>query len=124
MFAVEIKRSKRQATILSFIMLDVDFFKQYNDTYGHQAGDNVLSSIGILLTKELKRSEDFAFRLGGEEFGIIYTTNACQTAEVIVEDIRMAVQNLKIEHKTSKIADDELYRSKEGGINRVSIKVV
>lgn len=104
-FAIEIKRSIRQASLLSFIMLDIDFFKQYNDTYGHQDGDTVLSSFGNLLTKELKRSEDFAFRLGGEEFGIIYTTKTCEDARIISEDIRNAIENLKIEHKSSKVSN-------------------
>ena len=154
-FTIEIKRSLRQKSILSFIMLDVDFFKQYNDTYGHQAGDNVLSSLGSLLEKEMKRSEDFAFRLGGEEFGVLYTTKTCQSAQDIAENIRKAIENLQIEHKGSKvsdvvtaslgmvcvdfsnelshvhnydrdslykIADDELYRAKEGGRNRLSVK--
>lgn len=154
-FVVEIKRSLRQGSVLSFIMLDVDFFKQYNDTYGHQSGDDVLSSMGILLSKELRRTEDFAFRLGGEEFGVIYTTKTRQDSSVIAQEICLAVQNLEIEHKTSKIsnvitaslgvvcidfskegnsgydseslykiADKELYKAKEGGRNRVSIKTI
>lgn len=149
----EIKRALRQGSILSFLMLDVDFFKYYNDTYGHQAGDNVLSSLGEVLLKELKRTEDFAFRLGGEEFGAIYTTKTFENAQEIAQRIRKAVENLKIEHKNSKIsgvvtaslglvsidfsnksnlnydtdslykvADDELYKAKEGGRNRLSVK--
>lgn len=154
-FTIEIKRSIRQASLLSFIMLDIDFFKQYNDTYGHQAGDDVLSSLGGLLKKEMKRSEDFAFRLGGEEFGILYTTKTSQSAQEIAERIRKAIENLKIEHKQSKVSDvitaslgmvcvdfsnklncdysrdnlykitdDELYKAKEGGRNRLSVKII
>lgn len=149
----EIKRALRQGSTLSFLMLDVDFFKSYNDTYGHQAGDNVLSSLGKVLLKELKRTEDFAFRLGGEEFGVIYTTKTCASAQKIAQSIRKSIENLKIEHKNSKaadvvtvslglmcidfsnklnfnydsdslykITDDELYKAKEGGRNRLSVK--
>lgn len=150
-FETEIKRAVRQSSFLSFVMLDVDFFKQYNDTYGHQEGDSVLTAIGATLEKSMKRSEDFAFRLGGEEFGIVFSTNGCESAELITEDVRKDIQNLQIEHKSSsassvitislglvcvdfskkannsydfddlyKIADDELYKAKEGGRNKFS----
>ena len=104
-FATEIKRSIRNSSILSFVMMDVDFFKQYNDTYGHQAGDNVLSTIGSTLKNYMQRSEDFAFRLGGEEFGVLYSVKASQNAEDIAEKIRKAVENLQIEHIESQVSD-------------------
>lgn len=104
-FPTEIKRSIRQSSHLSLLMLDVDFFKQYNDTYGHQAGDNVLSTIGTTLKNYMQRSEDFSFRLGGEEFGVAYSTKTCENARKIAENIRKAVENLKIEHVSSEAAD-------------------
>lgn len=103
-FPIEIKRCIRHNVFLTFIMLDIDFFKQYNDTYGHQAGDIVLEKIGKTLKKEMKRDEDLTFRLGGEEFGVICSTKNCLQAEEIAENIRTAIEELKIEHKTSKVA--------------------
>ncbi len=136
-------------------MFDIDFFKQYNDTYGHQAGDNVLSRLGELLQQKLARAEDLIFRLGGEEFGLIFTSKSAQSSIDLVENIRQAVIKLKIEHKKSKIfeyltisaglvcvdfskdenreldevklyklADEELYRSKFEGRNRVNALVL
>lgn len=154
-FSVEIKRSKRNNLHFSFAMLDIDFFKQYNDTYGHQSGDEVLEKIGALLNKELYRAEDMAFRLGGEEFGIVFVANSIENSKKIIERIRKAVVELKIEHKNSKIskfltssfglvcidfskkdneklnetsiyklADDELYKAKKDGRNRLFVKEI
>ncbi len=152
---IEIRRAIRQGSQLSFLMFDIDFFKQYNDTYGHQAGDNVLSRLGELLQQKLARAEDLIFRLGGEEFGLIFTSKSAQSSIDLAENIRQAVIKLKIEHKKSKIfeyltisaglvcvdfskdenreldevklyklADEELYRSKFEGRNRVNALVL
>lgn len=99
---VEIKRCMRQDSCLSFVMVDVDFFKQYNDTYGHQEGDNVLARLGELLQQELYRAGDLIFRLGGEEFGLIYTTNNSDASIEMAQRVRKAVVKLNIEHKMSK----------------------
>lgn len=102
-FPLEIKRAIRYKSFLSFAMFDVDFFKQYNDIYGHQEGDNVLSLIGKTFRSKLQRPNDFTFRLGGEEFGILFTTDSCQSAELITQGIREAVQELSIAHKGSSV---------------------
>ena len=83
--------------------MDIDYFKQYNDTYGHQAGDLALEKVAYVLRKRTSRGSDFAFRLGGEEFGIITTLNkekVIEFANLIKDDI----ENLQIEHKASAIS--------------------
>ena len=153
MFSLELKNAIRQGSKFSFLMLDVDYFKQYNDTYGHQLGDTVLSSISKAFQRVLNRSNDLIFRLGGEEFGVIYSTDTCENATKIAEIIRSSISDLEIEHTTSKasgfvtisigivcidfsvkgnysyttdaiykLADDELYKAKENGRNRISMK--
>ena len=142
----EVNRAKRDTKLLSFMMIDVDFFKLYNDNYGHQEGDNVLCEIGKVLNSYCKRAGDFAFRLGGEEFGILFSELTKEESEIYANAIRKAVENLKIAHlknKTSKVvtisigllsiepieeitedeiykkADDLLYEAKESGRNKV-----
>ena len=104
-FQLEIKNSIRQGTILSFIMLDIDYFKQYNDTYGHQLGDDTLISVSHELQRKLLRDNDFVFRLGGEEFGIIISTDTCASTLKIAQSICKSITDLKIEHSGSKILD-------------------
>lgn len=99
----EINRAKRENTYFSFLIMDIDYFKQYNDTYGHQAGDLALEKVAYVLRKRTSRGSDFAFRLGGEEFGIITTLNkekVIEFANLIKDDI----ENLQIEHKASAIS--------------------
>jgi diguanylate cyclase (GGDEF)-like protein/PAS domain S-box-containing protein len=98
----EINRAKRVETRFSFMMFDVDFFKQYNDTYGHQMGDLVLSSIGKTLREICKRSTDMAFRIGGEEFAVIFYADDAKNAFAFAERIRTAIEALNIEHKFNK----------------------
>ena len=64
----ELRRAKRTKSYITFMMLDIDYFKQYNDTYGHIQGDYALKSVATVLKETLKRPSDFVFRLGGEEF--------------------------------------------------------
>jgi len=104
-FSIEIKRAIRNGLSLSLVMFDIDFFKQYNDTYGHQAGDVVLSKIGKVLSTELHRAEDTAFRLGGEEFGLLFTARDIESSKKIVERILSSIRELNIEHKKSKVSD-------------------
>jgi diguanylate cyclase (GGDEF)-like protein/PAS domain S-box-containing protein len=143
----ELKRAKRTKLSLSFLMLDIDFFKQYNDTYGHQEGDKVLSSIGSVMNKFSRREGDYAFRLGGEEFGFIFHEDSFEKAYDFAEKLRVAIQDLKIPHSKSSVndfvsvsvglihidkikeinidsiykqADDELYKAKTAGKNQTS----
>ncbi len=139
----EIVRSNRLKTPLSFAMIDVDFFKKVNDTYGHAAGDRVLKSLARLLKQRL-RGTDIVGRYGGEEFAVIMTdTNAPEAAKVI-DEIRKVFSRLlhmndnrefkvtfscgiaDIKHfpdvkSISEAADKALYDAKRKGRNQVTI---
>lgn len=146
----EIHRCRRDERPFTFILLDVDNFKKYNDTYGHQMGDHVLSSIGSLLREHTHRAGDYAFRLGGEEFGLIINSDSADNSRQFAETIRNGIESLGIEHENNpplktvtasigvcivadawegndeqsiyKDADEMLYRAKENGRNRVEYK--
>jgi diguanylate cyclase (GGDEF)-like protein/PAS domain S-box-containing protein len=147
-FPKAISSSKRNSELLCFLMIDIDHFKSYNDNYGHQAGDDVLIKFATCLKKSLQRVEDLVFRLGGEEFGILYKAQTKKSAIQFANQLRLNIQNLKIEHKFSptaayitasmgllckdgkkindaekafKEADDLLYKAKENGRNRVEV---
>lgn len=140
----EIKRAERYNRPLSLMMMDIDYFKHYNDTHGHQAGDEILRRMAELITKTI-RTSDVAARYGGEEFVIISSETskerAVQMAERIkkvIEDypfslketqpngnltISIGVATYQVDAKNAdellKKADDALYRAKEIGRNRV-----
>ncbi len=142
----EMARAMRDDKQLAFAMLDIDYFKQYNDHYGHQKGDEVLSAIGQLLQQTLSRSSDFCFRLGGEEFGLLFSGLSSEEALAFTENVRVRIAGLAIEHQwgcEEKVitasfgllsitpapgttvdtvyqrADQALYRAKSDGRNRV-----
>ena len=144
----EINRARREDNYFSLLILDVDYFKEYNDTYGHQQGDLALEKIASVLKKHTNRSSDFAFRLGGEEFGIITILDNIKVVE-FAQNLKNEIEKLEIEHKSSKIgkhltlsigvaskkgaeissstilykkADDALYDSKKNGRNCISIQ--
>ena len=144
----EINRAKRENNCFSLLIIDVDYFKQYNDSYGHQKGDLALEKVANILKKKSSRASDFAFRLGGEEFAIITTLDDEKIIE-FANLIRTEIENLQIEHNSSLIskyltisigivcqkgqeisnsdalykeADDNLYEAKRLGRNRVFIK--
>ncbi|MDA7817647.1 GGDEF domain-containing protein [Sulfurimonas sp.] len=145
----EINRSHRDKGILSLIILDIDFFKQYNDAYGHKAGDHVLIDVAEAIKKSLNRGSDFAFRVGGEEFAVIFSGLEEDKAMEFAELIRANIESLQIGHSNSeaskfvtasiglvvidfategidengiyRMADGALYKAKESGRNRVSI---
>jgi diguanylate cyclase (GGDEF)-like protein len=100
-----IKEHGRSGAPLSLILIDVDFFKQFNDQYGHVAGDDCLREISALLQKLMRRTSDMAFRYGGEEFSCILPATAHPGALKMAETIRSGVKNLAIPHKTSKVAE-------------------
>lgn len=83
---------------LAFCMFDLDHFKRYNDTYGHQAGDTALCAISAAMQAELKRAGEALFRLGGEEFGVLFSTPSDTLAEAFVEHLRQVVFALNIPH--------------------------
>lgn len=144
----EIRRIKREKSVLSLISIDIDYFKKYNDHYGHPAGDKVLIEIAKVLKKFTLRATDYAFRMGGEEFSIIFSginiSDSIKNAKRIVEEI----EALEIEHSKSKCSeyitisaglvvqnydslvdeemfykysDDALYSAKNNGRNQVVI---
>ncbi len=145
-FPKQINIAKRDRKKLVFAMLDIDFFKQYNDTYGHQQGDVVLKKVSHTIQKLLSRASDYSFRLGGEEFGIIFRIENDDDGYNIASKINQNIENLKIEHKNNsasqyitlsigvfivdsmkqytveniyKEADEALYKAKNNGRNQV-----
>lgn len=103
-FAQEWKRCFRNGGNITVIIGDVDYFKQYNDSYGHQAGDNCLNLIAQALKGVLKRPGDLVARYGGEEFALVLPqTNALQ-ATTICHNIHAALLTLAIEHIGSKVS--------------------
>lgn len=138
--------TKRKNELLCFLMIDIDFFKQYNDTYGHQKGDDVLISVSKTINDSLNRGDDYCFRLGGEEFGVIFKTDTKEDAFNFAKLIKDNIEDLKIEHIKSmagdyvtvsmglicknakdinsmeeiyKQADENLYKAKERGRNNI-----
>lgn len=141
----EINRARRENKLILFLMLDIDHFKQYNDTYGHQKGDEIISEISKVIKEFANRGGDSAFRLGGEEFGIIFTNTDRTKTQKYAAKLIEAVESLKIPHQKSlnskyvtisaglafsnendlngdtlyKDADDLLYKAKANGRNRL-----
>lgn len=141
-----IASARRTNDLICFCILDIDHFKQYNDTYGHQKGDDALIKVTECVQKMLNRGDDTFFRLGGEEFGILFKASAPQKAESFINKIVESVLRMQIPHKSSKFcdyltisaglemayaktitnedlmykkADDLLYEAKEGGRNKL-----
>lgn len=100
-----IKEQVRSGAPLSLILMDVDFFKQFNDYYGHVAGDDCLRGISNLLKQQMKRTSDMAFRYGGEEFCCILPATAYSGARQKAEVIRSDIEDLAIPHEPSTISD-------------------
>ena len=140
----EVMRVQRYPHPLSLIMIDIDFFKQFNDTYGHPMGDTVLNQIGRTIRKTV-RKVDIACRYGGEEFAIIFPETGLKEATVAAEKIRQAIEQLRFEtgkgrnekmtisggvaifkkgmskENLVEAADDSLYKAKLTGRNRICI---
>ena len=144
----EIRRARRDKRSLSLLFCDVDYFKKYNDRYGHQAGDECLIKIGHLLAALFRRAGELPARYGGEEFAVILPGTDAFQALLLGEKLRADVEALQIRHEESNIsqwvtlsigivsiqprgkhtsaffiqeADNALYRSKEEGRNRVTV---
>ncbi|WP_457747876.1 diguanylate cyclase domain-containing protein [Sulfurimonas sp.] len=99
-----VKNLQKQERILAFMMIDFDFFKQYNDFYGHKSGDIALKKVAQTLKKSMQRRDDLVFRVGGEEFGILFSVATKEDALELAEKIRENVENLKIKHCKSKVS--------------------
>lgn len=142
----EIRRTRRSHEPLSLLMCDVDYFKAYNDTFGHVAGDNCLQEIADLLRRHFQRASDLVARYGGEEFCVILPDIDFNEAKLLTEQLRLGIMQHKIIHQASQIAeyvtlsigvvtcpsdticdadmlirgaDKALYKAKNGGRNRV-----
>ncbi len=95
----------RDGLPLSLILCDIDFFKIYNDTYGHQDGDDCLKRVAKVLDRSAKRSIDLAARYGGEEFAIILPNTDEEGAKRVAKDIQEQIREQAIPHRGSKIKD-------------------
>lgn len=103
-FKQELKRANRENTYLSLIILDIDFFKKLNDNYGHSEGDRVLVQVSQKLINLCQRPGDYAFRLGGEEFGVLAANLETQGTVEFAEIVRKGVEALGIPHEYSDVA--------------------
>ncbi|WP_421902538.1 diguanylate cyclase domain-containing protein [Maridesulfovibrio sp.] len=101
----EFKRHQRSTMPLSLLMLDVDCFKLYNDTYGHQAGDQCLERIASVLSNSVGRPSDITARYGGEEFVVLLPNTDSAGAQKIAQTIQREIENVAIPHKGSTVAD-------------------
>ncbi len=101
----ELTRCIREHTSVAFMMLDIDYFKAYNDSYGHLQGDTTLKAVSHVMKETLQRPGDYLFRLGGEEFGVLIANITEENAYNMAERLRQNVRDLKIEHKNSKASD-------------------
>ena len=140
----EIARSLRQSEPLSFAMLDIDHFKDVNDTYGHPVGDRVIKSVARMLKKRLRKS-DLIGRYGGEEFAIILPDTDITTARKVLDQVRenfsqivqqndevqfnctlsVGITQLALDDNVDSLintADDALYEAKHSGRNKVCVK--
>lgn len=104
-FKAEFGRAQRQGSGLSLLMLDIDYFKPYNDHYGHPAGDMVLISVVRAIRAQLSRATDVLTRYGGEEFAIILPDCQKQGSHEVAEKLRAAIAGLNIPHCKSRVAD-------------------
>ena len=104
-FPMIINSAKRNNELVCFLIMDIDHFKQYNDTYGHQMGDDVLIKVANVFKISLHREGDSSYRLGGEEFGIIFKCESQKDALLFSNKIRESIENLHIEHKENSASD-------------------
>jgi diguanylate cyclase (GGDEF)-like protein/PAS domain S-box-containing protein len=101
----EFKRHYRDKNHISVILSDIDFFKYYNDNYGHQAGDECLQKVAKTISDTANRATDLAARYGGEEFVVVLPATDEDGAMAVAEEIRTNVQNLQVPHEKSQVSD-------------------
>jgi diguanylate cyclase len=145
-YPYEFKRAIRDKTPLTAMLLDIDHFKNFNDTYGHLAGDDCLKLVARTIENEMNRVSDMAFRYGGEEFAVLLPNTQIKGAVIVAEKIRQRIEttNFKFnghsvfitisiglvsripernssEDEFLSYADDALYKAKLSGRNRVMV---
>ena len=98
------QRSVRKQSPIAVLMLDIDFFKQYNDEYGHLKGDDCLKQVANVLSLEMKRPTDLVARYGGEEFVCVLPETDAQGAKCVADNIIASINKAGIEHRGSTIA--------------------
>lgn len=98
--AQEWRRLRREQQPLTLLLFDIDFFKQYNDTYGHLAGDACLQTVALVLAQALKRPADLMARYGGEEFAAILPNTLLEGGMALAQQVQTAIANLQIPHAT------------------------
>jgi diguanylate cyclase (GGDEF)-like protein len=144
----EWKRCQRHAAPISLILADIDFFKRYNDYYGHAKGDAALKQVAAVISQSTPRPEDLAARYGGEEFVCVLPQTGSKGARTVAERIMKSLEHMAIAHADSKaasrvtlsigvaslipakgqpcntlveLADAALYEAKRKGRNRISV---
>ena len=116
-FEHESRRALRNRLLLTYYLIDIDFFKNFNDNYGHLEGDSALKQVAHRLKEICRRPSDFAFRIGGEEFGIFSTNRAEDAALTFGKIIRKSIEDLKILHGHSEVS--EFVTVSLGGVCRI-----
>jgi len=104
----QLRLAKREGAAISLIMLDIDYFKSFNDLYGHVAGDSCLVEVAAIIERAARRPLDLASRYGGEEFAVILPNAMIEDASKIAEEIRNEVQGLNILHENSAVDSCEV----------------
>ena len=103
--SAEWNRHCRNNKPLSFLFIDIDYFKQYNDSYGHDEGDKCLTRVANVIKENARRSSDIVARYGGEEFSVVLPETSEHDSTIVAENIRTALLALKIPHKGSAISE-------------------
>lgn len=153
MLALEIRRTRRTGQYITLILCDIDFFKLYNDNYGHPEGDQCLRQVGAMLKAMYRRAGDVVARYGGEEFAMVLPNTGPEQAELLVGRMQNELALLNLPHEHSRVAkqvtlsigvvsavvhdhddvtpqmlikasDEALYESKHAGRNRATFRVL
>ncbi|MGB5446895.1 MAG: diguanylate cyclase, partial [Psychromonas sp.] len=151
-FEQKITSLSRCKQAFSFALLDIDFFKCYNDTYGHAAGDLALQKVSSAIRQTVSRKNDYIFRVGGEEFALLFECNSPSDAVQLINKLKANIENLKITAGNSIVSpyltisiglgnlnhidsqsdsssiyreiDQLLYQSKMHGRNKITVKEI
>lgn len=142
-FEQKVAKAKKNGSYFAFFILDIDKFKEYNDTYGHMMGDGALQKVADVLKQSMRRESDSTFRIGGEEFCALFMADEHEKIITSVKNVQQKINALAIEHEKSefsiltasfgvcisntyeaisldkmyKIADENLYKAKKSGRN-------